>query len=148
MWKVSKWGSLQQQTNITFCHLFGKFSNRNAAVAVDGVCPVPKCSSDITTSRAVQSNNTPSGWPVISWNQDNVRQVQEVVPSRPHWMVQIIAVKVRIAVDSCHTIISKNLKMHHVHQHILPRILMQEWRDDCMRISGDLISSADDPDFL
>jgi hypothetical protein len=46
-------------------------------------------------------------------------------------------------------ILTEDLNMSHVNQHIAPRILSQDQRDDRKMICGDLISSADDdPNFF
>jgi hypothetical protein len=43
----------------------------------------------------------------------------------------------------CHKILSDNVNMSCVTQHSVSRVLMQNQRDDCMSIYGDLIDSAD-----
>jgi hypothetical protein len=50
-------------------------------------------------------------------------------------MAEMIAEKVGILVGSYHIILSKDLKMHCICQHI-PRLLMQKQCYDCMRISA------------
>jgi hypothetical protein len=58
-------------------------------------------------------------------------------------MVEMIEVKVRILVTDYCTMLSKALKIHCVCQYIVPRKLMQEQHDDCMRMSDELIKTAD-----
>jgi beta-lactamase class D len=47
-----------------------------------------------------------------------MRQMQEVVHFDHCHMAKTIAEKVRASVDNYHTIISKDLKMYHICQHI------------------------------
>jgi hypothetical protein len=48
-----------------------------------------------------------------------------------------------ISHGTCHKILSDDLNISHVTQHIVPCILMQDKCDDCMSTCGDLINSAD-----
>jgi hypothetical protein len=64
-------------------------------------------------------------------------------------MVDLIGDKVRILAGCCHTIFSTGPNMLYICQHIVPRLLMLKGYDDCMGISVELISAADnDPGFL
>ncbi|XP_023240948.1 uncharacterized protein LOC111639324 [Centruroides sculpturatus] len=50
---------------------------------------------------------------------------------------------------SCQCILTEDLKMHRVSQHIVPQLLTSEQKEERMRISGDLINKANkDPAFL
>jgi hypothetical protein len=44
------------------------------------------------------------GWPVSSWNEKNVGNLQEMV---------VMIAEVRISVGSCHMVFNKALKVHH-----------------------------------
>jgi len=64
--------------------------------------------------------------------------VDKVICSSCHQKVDVMADKAGISGGSCHTILSKYLKMHCVCQPVVPRMLMQEQYDDCARIIGEL----------
>jgi hypothetical protein len=59
-----------------------------------------------------------------------------------HEAAEVTADKVRISVHSCHIILSEDLKIHHVFQHIIPRTLMQEQCNNHMRMNVELINAA------
>jgi len=46
----------------------------------------------------------------------------------------------RIGVGNCYTILSKDLEVNCICQHIVPSVVTQEQSSDCMRISDRLIS--------
>jgi hypothetical protein len=64
-----------------------------------------------------------SGQPSTSWNEDSVRQVQEVVHTDHCQTVETIAENIGILLASCHAIGSMVLKMHCICQCI---VLAQE----------------------
>lgn len=55
--------------------------------------------------------------------EDDQHSGQPVVHSGHHWMIETIPKIVRILVDNCHTILSKDLKMRHIYRHVVPRML-------------------------
>jgi hypothetical protein len=64
-------------------------------------------------------------------------------------MVDEIAAVSGISHGTCHKILSDDLNMSRVAQHIVPCVLTQDQYDHHMSIYGDLISSADkDGTFL
>jgi hypothetical protein len=73
-----------------------------------------------------------SRWSAASQNKENVRKLQEIIKK--------IGRKTRILTDGCCSIFSKYLYIHCTCQHTIWRILAWE---DCMRISGEFISTAD-----
>jgi hypothetical protein len=67
--------------------------------------------------------------------------MQEFVHSH-HQMLERIAEEIGIVAGSCHTILSKDLKMYHICQHIV-LMLTQEHCDDSIRTIGKLINTVD-----
>jgi len=71
-------------------------------------------------------------------SEDNVRKVQEAVPSALvifiRWWRQFQR-KSRVLVHSCLTILSKDLETHHIWQHAAQRMLMQEQCSSKLTIS-------------
>jgi hypothetical protein len=68
-------------------------------------------------------DETYARWSITLWNKDNVREMQKAVHPDYNKKEETIKEKIRILVDSCYNILSKNLRMHHICQHITSRIL-------------------------
>jgi hypothetical protein len=57
--------------------------------------------------------------PAISWNKDNMREVQELISYDFCQVAETVAEKTRILVACYHFIFIEDLKVHHVSQHFI-----------------------------
>jgi hypothetical protein len=79
-------------------------------------------------------------------NEHKTQEIATLVCTSHSQMVDEVAAAAtaaRISYVTCHKILSDDLNMSHVTQHIVPRVLMQDLRDDHVNTCSDLIVSAD-----
>jgi hypothetical protein len=89
------------------------------------------------------------GRPITVRTELKIQEVATLVSAKRSQTVDEIAAATGISHGTCHKILSNDLNMSLVTQHIVPRVLTQDKRDDRMSICGDLIDSADkDETFL
>jgi len=84
-----------------------------------------------------------SGRPSSSTNEAHVKRVREIVRSDRRKYVDQIASEVGISIESFQIILHDVLKMRHVCQHLVSRLLTLEQKETQISISGDLIDMAD-----
>jgi hypothetical protein len=87
----------------------------------------------------------PKSWHILQ-NEDIVRQVQEVMCSKNYHIIQLQ--RTLDFVCSCHSLHHQYLKMYHLYQHNVPRMVIQKQCDACMRFIGYLINTQNCPKTL
>jgi hypothetical protein len=83
-----------------------------------------------------------TGRPRMFRTELKIQEVAMVVCANSFQSIDEIAAA-GISNGTCHKILSDNLNMSRVTQHIVPCVLMQDQYDDCMSTCSNLIDSAD-----
>lgn len=90
-----------------------------------------------------------SGRPVTSRTDENIKKVSAAVRANRQQTICQIAESVGISEATCQRILTKDLNMHRVCQHIVPRMLSEDQKGIRMEMAGDLITAVDkDPSLL
>ncbi|XP_035214798.1 protein GVQW3-like [Stegodyphus dumicola] len=89
------------------------------------------------------------GHPMTSRTNENIKNVSVAVRVSRQQTICQIAESVGISEATHHRILTKDLNMHRVCQHVIPHMLNVDQKGIRMEMPGDLISTVDkDPSFL
>ncbi|XP_035232093.1 protein GVQW3-like [Stegodyphus dumicola] len=89
------------------------------------------------------------GRPMTSHTDENMKKVSAVVHAKRQQIICQIAESVGISETTCQQILTKDLNMHRVCQHIIPRMLNVDQNGIRMEMVEDLILAVDkDPSLL
>jgi [histone H3]-lysine36 N-dimethyltransferase SETMAR len=145
--------SYEQRLNIKFCQRLGK-------TPVETFEMLYRVYGQDTSSRATVfrwhrrfkqrresvNDNDRTGRPATARTDVNIKAVQDTVRKDRRQTVREIAEIVGISYGTCQAILTENLNMQRVCQHIVPKMLTLDQRDERMRICGELIAAADSDD--
>ncbi|XP_042202985.1 protein GVQW3-like [Homarus americanus] len=90
-----------------------------------------------------------SGRPSTSTDGDHVEKVRAVIHENRRLTVHEVSEEVGICESSCHTILTKELKMHRVAAKFVPRLLTYEQKENRVTVSQELFDRSNaDENFL
>jgi hypothetical protein len=102
-----------------------------------------RCHKHFAQGRESLEDDEHTGRPRTLRTELKIQEVAALVCANRSHTVDEIAAATAISHGTCHKILSDDLNMSRVTQHSVPCVLMQDQRDDCMSICGDLIDSVD-----
>lgn len=147
---------VEQRANIKFCQKLGKSATETLIMIQQvygeeamGRSAAFKWHKRFAEGRDSLDDDAHTGRPRTARTEGKILEVQRVVRDNRSQSIDDIAAATGISHGSCHAILTEDLNMSRVSQHIVPRFLTEEQRQDRVTICGDLIDSADkDTTFL
>jgi hypothetical protein len=83
-----------------------------------------------------------SGRPSTSTNDNHVERVHAVIRANGRLTVREVADKVGISIGSCQQIFTEELQMRCVSAEFMPRLLIDNQKENCVEISNELLAIA------
>jgi transposase len=96
--------------------------------------------------RTLVDDDPRSGRPSTSKTDDNVAKVREVIHSNRRLTVQEVAEAVSISKTVCHEILTENLGIHRIAAKFVPRLLMDDQKQNRADVSQELLNRANGDD--
>lgn len=148
--------AMEQRSNIKFCVLLKKTPTETLRMLREAYgenavkkTHVYKWHKRFMHGRISIQDDPREGRPAKSRSNENIAVIRDIIRKDRRQCVQVVAQQAGISVGSCHAILTEDLGMHRVCQHIVPRMLTADQAQQRQEVCGDLISSADkDPHFL
>lgn len=141
--------AVEQRSNIKFCVLLKKTPKETQQMLREAYgegamkkTHVYKWHKRYTDGRISIQDDPREGRPAKSRSEENIALVRDIIRKDRRQCIKVVAQEAGISVGSCHAILTGNLGMHRVCQHIVPRMLTADQAQQRQEVCGDLISSA------
>ena len=138
--------TVEQRSNIKFCVLLKKTPQKTQQMLREAYgegamkkTHVYKWHKQSRDGRISIQDDPREGRPAKVRSAENVALVREIIRKDRRQCIKVVAQEAGISVGSCNTILTENLGMHRVCQHIVPRMLTADQSQQRQEVCGDLI---------
>lgn len=101
------------------------------------------------SGRTSIEENSRSGRPSTSTNDENIDAVRSVIRTNRRLTVREVAQDVGISIGSCHEVLTEKLGMHRVSAKFVPRLLTEDQKENRVNICQELLERAtNDENFM